>query len=200
MACCYIVVFVLGKLIKACETLDLEIGVQLADSAGANGKKIGEDTLTGSQDARSVPVITLSVAGMTCAACVSTLERALMAVEGVDRVKVSLPLQQAVISYGKKAVSTDDLIKVAEACGYDAEPGKRTPGQQLQIIRRTQELQRLRSSLSGICKLALVLFMHLWKRREFRSWNHNLGKILGDARRLSYVGNLHTAATWEVDS
>jgi Cu+-exporting ATPase len=158
MACCFFVIFVLGKLINTCEALDLDIGVKIADSTEALREETGGGP-TSQPEFDASSLTTLSITGMTCAACVGTLEKALLGVNGVDRVKVSLVLEEAMIIHKTTKINSDALIEVVENCGYEAEPGKRSSYQRLEVLRRAQELQVLRDSLMGIPKWAALLFI-----------------------------------------
>ena len=51
--------------------------------------------------------LALSVTGMTCAACVASVERVLSGVDGVKNVSVNLPLEKAIITLDA-AVSDHD--------------------------------------------------------------------------------------------
>ena len=64
----------------------------------------------------------LNIAGMTCGGCASTVTRALVAVDGVHDVQVSLPeneaLAQAIIQFDEIFTSPDKLKQAVEAAGY----------------------------------------------------------------------------------
>ena len=72
----------------------------------------------------------LNIAGMTCGGCVSTVTRALVAVDGVHDVQVSLPKNealgqdivqataQATVQYDEIFTSPDKLKQAVEAAGY----------------------------------------------------------------------------------
>jgi len=64
-----------------------------------------------------VDSITLNVANMKCADCVSSVEQALLAVEGVESVKVSLDDKNAIIS-GTAEISA--LMKATTDAGFPA--------------------------------------------------------------------------------
>lgn len=66
--------------------------------------------------------VTLRIGGMTCAACVSRVERALARVEGVEAAAVSLAAERAdiVVAEGGPAV-VERLRAAVEEAGYDAE-------------------------------------------------------------------------------
>jgi len=62
-------------------------------------------------------LVTLSVKGMSCGGCVSSVEKALLSVSGVEEVTVNLAEHTARIK-GEASVST--LIKSVVDAGYDA--------------------------------------------------------------------------------
>ena len=63
---------------------------------------------------------TIGVHGMTCAACASRIEKALLKQEGVDRASVNLLAEKAVIEYDKGKTDMENLIKTIERTGYEA--------------------------------------------------------------------------------
>ncbi len=62
-----------------------------------------------------------SVKGMTCAACVSAVERAISALKGVISVNVNLATEKASIQYIPTVVSFEDFKRVVKAEGYELE-------------------------------------------------------------------------------
>ncbi len=64
---------------------------------------------------------TLAVSGMTCAACVRRVERALLKVPGVEAAGVNLATERAQVTLGGQA-TIDDLLTAVEKAGYHAEP------------------------------------------------------------------------------
>jgi Cu+-exporting ATPase len=75
----------------------------------------------------SVPVATpaaessadLTVIGMTCAACVRRIEKALRAVPGVREANVNLAAQRASVRFDPTAATTRDLAAAIEKAGYE---------------------------------------------------------------------------------
>jgi Cu+-exporting ATPase len=65
--------------------------------------------------------ITLEIEGMTCAACVSRVERKLNRLEGVDAA-VNLATESARVRYDADNVALDDLVAAVRSAGYDAAP------------------------------------------------------------------------------
>lgn len=64
--------------------------------------------------------VTLSVFGMTCASCTSSLERALHAVPGVLSCEASLVLQRVHIHYDHTRANVRALVEAVEGAGFDA--------------------------------------------------------------------------------
>lgn len=62
--------------------------------------------------------VNLSIQGMTCGHCMAAVEKALMAVEGVELVEVTLEPGGAVV---KGAANVDALIHAVEEEGYEAQ-------------------------------------------------------------------------------
>jgi periplasmic mercuric ion binding protein len=68
--------------------------------------------------------VTLSVPGMTCAACPITVKKALTKVEGVIQVQVSFAEREAVVTYDDARTSVAALVEATANAGYPASPGK----------------------------------------------------------------------------
>ena len=62
--------------------------------------------------------VTLSVPGMTCAACPVTVKRALSKVEGVSKIDVSFEKLQAVVSFDDTKTNVPALTKATANAGF----------------------------------------------------------------------------------
>ncbi|HUQ19821.1 MAG TPA: cation transporter, partial [Gemmatimonadaceae bacterium] len=62
----------------------------------------------------------LAVSGMTCAACVSRVEKSLSRVPGVESAGVNLATNRATIEFDPKAADVDALIQAVSNAGYSA--------------------------------------------------------------------------------
>ncbi len=71
----------------------------------------------------------IRVTGMSCAACVAAVERALRAEEGIIEASVNLATESASIAFDPEKLSVDDIEKIIERAGY----GVRPPTQRVQI-------------------------------------------------------------------
>lgn len=64
--------------------------------------------------------VTLSVAGMTCAACPITIKKALFKVAGVQKAEFSLGKREAIVTFDDTKTSASALAKATENAGYPA--------------------------------------------------------------------------------
>ncbi len=71
--------------------------------------------------------VAVPVTGMTCAACVRRVEKALSKVEGVSGASVNLATETATVEHGP-GVKPGDLVSAVEGAGYGAETEKTTLG------------------------------------------------------------------------
>jgi mercuric ion binding protein len=62
--------------------------------------------------------VTLSVPGMTCAACPITVKKALSKVQGVEKVEVSFEKKEAVVTYDDVKTNVEALTKATGDAGY----------------------------------------------------------------------------------
>ncbi len=112
--------------------------------------------------------VTMSVEGMTCAACQSRVQRVLQAEPGVVDASVHLMLKQAVITYDSAVTSEASLVQAINRTGYDATPETQShtsfDGQAVQDQAQEQEylVMRRKALWSGAAGLlAMVLSMPL---------------------------------------
>jgi P-type Cu+ transporter len=61
----------------------------------------------------------LPIQGMTCANCVSTVERNVKKLEGIESVVVNLSSERAAVSYEEQKVDLDRIIEKIQRAGYD---------------------------------------------------------------------------------
>ncbi len=62
--------------------------------------------------------VTLSVSGMTCAACPITVKKALNKVDGVVKAEVSLEKKEATVTYDDAKTSVNTLLDATKNAGY----------------------------------------------------------------------------------
>jgi len=104
------------------------------------------------------PDLQLTLAGMTCAACVSAVDKALHNVPGVTRAQVNFASRQADI-YGQAEATT--LVKALQQAGYNGElitdPQVAQQQQQAKLLADYQQ-KRWFAGVGLVAGLALMLF------------------------------------------
>ena len=143
-------------IINTCDALNVDINLQYNESLDPSNKSKHADDDASSVEEHSGPTI-ISIGGMTCAACTGNVETALLTLEGVQRVMVSLPFQEARAVHDAD-VSKDAMVAAIEGAGYDAKIGQRAPTQRIETLHQSQELSLLIKSFSGSSQLSTLLF------------------------------------------
>ena len=69
---------------------------------------------------QEIEVINLDVQGMTCAGCVSSVEKALGGVDGVELAEVNFALNRASVHYNPEIANPAKLESAVEAAGFEA--------------------------------------------------------------------------------
>jgi len=62
--------------------------------------------------------VTLTVPGMTCAACPLTVRQAISKVDGVNKVDVKFDQREAVVTFDDAKASVQNLTQATENAGY----------------------------------------------------------------------------------
>lgn len=104
---------------------------------------------------------TLSVGGMTCAACTARVERALTATPGVARVSVNLATERAVIEFDPGEANPEALAEVIRDAGYDVLDiaGGQTERHDAEREARERERQVLQRRLGVAAAFTVPLFL-----------------------------------------
>ncbi len=68
--------------------------------------------------------LTLPITGMYCANCVSTIERNLKKVNGVQSAVVNLSSERAVVQFNPSATGLDEMIARVQCAGYGIATGE----------------------------------------------------------------------------
>ena len=163
MACCVLTAYVMNRLIKACELLDLDIikiQYNQFDDGPAYNKSLGNN-----EQAANIVAIKVSIEGMTCAACTSAIEDALTKLKGVQRVSVSLPLAKATVVHNATTTSVEEIVKAIEGVGYGARLGQRTAQQNLELAQHSKELSKLRSAFNNAATMSSIIVTLDWLTR-----------------------------------
>ena len=103
---------------------------------------------------------TFPVEGMTCAACVGRVERALVRVPGVAEASVNLATERATVRYDGAAASPDALHEAVRKAGYDVPALPATPGVEAETD--DDRAERARLALRRRLAWATALTVPLW--------------------------------------
>ena len=146
-------------IIRACDALDINLEIQYNDSfdpsiesdfGPVSDKKV---SLKPSSDSAT----TVSISGMTCAACTSSVEDALQKVRGVQDLTVSLPLQEARI-FHESGLDPKEFLSAVEGAGFEAKIGAKSSQEKIASMQGRDELERLRSSLTQSMSGSSLIF------------------------------------------
>ncbi len=96
--------------------------------------------------------LTLSIKGMSCAACVARVEDTLKTVPGVSDAQVNFATHQATVHHN--AVLIDTLVNAVSSAGYEASPHISEDAEQ---IERTTEYRNLRSLFTVAAILSALI-------------------------------------------
>ena len=100
----------------------------------------------------SMQTLTLSIKGMSCAACVARVEDTLKTVPGVSDAQVNFATHQATVHHN--AVLIDTLVHAVSSAGYEASPHISEDAEQ---IERTTEYRNLRSLFTVAAILSALI-------------------------------------------
>jgi heavy metal translocating P-type ATPase len=123
----------------------------------------------------------LGIGGMTCASCVSHVERALAAVPGVDTVTVNLATERAQIVHAR-SVPLGALTSAVVDAGYEALAGSGSKRE-----RRDHAARDQRRMLMIAAVLTAPLFVSEMLGHAIPSFHHWLSMTIGQAR-LDWMG------------
>ena len=101
-----------------------------------------------------------NIEGMTCASCVSRVEKAIRKSPGVIDVSVNLATEKANVKFATGAVSTNQLIQLVQDAGYHASIVKDDLNQSEEVLKEKKLFkERLYLGLSTLLTLPLILPM-----------------------------------------
>ncbi|WP_094752178.1 heavy metal translocating P-type ATPase [Psychromonas sp. CD1] len=100
--------------------------------------------------------ITLSVEGVTCAACAWLIEKQLRRIPGLLFINVNTTLQRIALRWDNKKVKLSQLLKAIQAIGYKAYPFQ-IDQEELFYKQQTQAYLR-RLGLAGLASMQILMF------------------------------------------
>ena len=103
----------------------------------------------------------LNIGGMTCAACVAHVEKALSGVPGVRSASVNLATERATVEYVPGMASWQELRDAVDAAGYRVEGSTEgmDEARELDRLSRVKEIRGLRNRFAVAASLAVVIFL-----------------------------------------
>lgn len=160
MACCVLTAYVMNRIIKACEILNLDL-IKIEYNEFDDGPR-SEDVAN--KDGGALMVSRFTIDGMTCSACVTAIESTLRPMRGVEAVSVSLTLSRASVAYYDELVSIPEIVAAVEEKGYTARLGERTAQQNLDLSQHQEALKRLRNAFGNAVTLSSLISAIDWIR------------------------------------
>ena len=115
---------------------------------------------------------TISIGGMTCAACVARVEKTLMAIEGVFTVSVNYGTEQAEVEYNTKAVNFGHLQSAIIDAGYTAHRASEFRQKQLEEKERVHQKESrillIKIWVSGMASFVSMALMFIPHQLSYR--------------------------------
>ena len=108
---------------------------------------------TGTRDIGST---TLRLAGLWCAGCASTIERALGSEPGVVDARVIYGAQRAVVTWDPSVTDLVRLVDAVSRAGYSASPDAAAPARALRQAEARRMLWRL--FVAGLCMMQVMMY------------------------------------------
>ena len=108
--------------------------------------------------------VTIPVKGMTCASCVSRVERALKKVPGVSQATVNLASERATVMHDRQASSIDALFKAVEDAGYEPRRESLTVGVEgMTCASCVRRVETALTKVPGVLSASVNLASRAWK-------------------------------------
>ncbi|KAN0066096.1 Cu(2+)-transporting P-type ATPase [Thecaphora frezii] len=139
------------------ETLRTQEPTALSDG-GANEKSPSQRASDGTTEPET-DTAQLTVFGMTCASCTSTIENEMAKLPGVVSVSVSLATEKCRIEYDKSRIGLRDLVEGIEDLGFDAVVSDDRDTTQLASLGRVKEISEWRSAFLFSLSMAIPVFL-----------------------------------------
>ncbi|KAI8896426.1 hypothetical protein BC833DRAFT_597531 [Globomyces pollinis-pini] len=103
----------------------------------------------------STGVVDLSILGMTCASCSSTIHRHFKNKPGIHSVNINLLGQTGRFEIDKDLIGVRDLVEQIESLGFNAFIPSNTNNSQLESLARTREIKKWRRAFYKSLRLAI---------------------------------------------
>ncbi len=110
------------------------------------------------EEIKDIRKVTIPIEGMTCAACVRAVERALTKVPGVIKAQVNLATEKAAIEYDGEVVRLSQLRQAINNAGYKALDAEREVSIDEDRIRKEKEIKAMWTKFIFSAIFAVPLF------------------------------------------
>jgi len=103
--------------------------------------------------------VILTIYGMTCASCSSTIEKEFNSTDGIISISISLATEKAKIHYEKSKLGLRDLIEKVEDLGFEATISDESDKTQLNSLGRVKEVAEWRHAFFFSLGFAIPVFL-----------------------------------------
>jgi Cu+-exporting ATPase len=103
--------------------------------------------------------VTLKIFGMTCGACVATIESQLSSLPGVESVEVNLTTEKGKVVFDRGIVGVRDIVERVEDCGFDCMVSSEDDATQIRSLTRTKEITEWRERFKRALMFAIPVFL-----------------------------------------
>ncbi len=148
----------MNQLIKVCDALDLRfLQIKYNDDEGEGCAAAEKYDNVVSQSCR------ITIGGMTCSACSSSITQKLEGIHGVHRASVSSAIGRATVAYDNSMVRPDDLLRAVKTAGYDATLQVQSAFDTIQRLRYSNEILEIKEAVSSasLYSTAIITFEYL---------------------------------------
>ena len=137
----------------ATERMDVSYDGEVIDEVGIS--RVVEQAGFGAELRRAIIEDAFAIGGMSCAACVRRVERALESVEGVQSAEVNLATEAVRVRYNRAEAKRRALREAVESAGYSF-------GQQMVSAARTREKDAVLSEMGRSLAAAMLFWLPLF--------------------------------------
>lgn len=143
--------------------------------------------------------ISIPIVGMTCASCVSTIEKALCSMRGVAEANVNLAGGTAHVSYDSSRVQVSDIVHVVTDVGYTVGTSELT----LQVMGMScascvAHVETALAALQGVTKVTVNLGLGM-ARVEYLPGAVTASQMLQAVQDVGYAAQLQTSGAEALD-
>lgn len=114
---------------------------------------------TAINNSNSNSVIDISIYGMTCSSCTSSIQSALSNIDGVISSDISLPMEFARVQYNSELIGIRDIVEAIQDAGFDSMVRDDRNDSQLRSLSRIKEVNQWKYALKYSSTFAIPVFI-----------------------------------------